>query len=154
MTSVFGEATTIVEDSFRAGDGPTSNVKEHSHKLASSSIVKNKGRADEFVATMDYTLEDRPFFIRIGKNGVIAALERLDQQLVQVSSCYSLWIFTEAENFLLKAGRNKVLSTKSPTDWTGKEVIPGRVGLINHGYVSRHVTSSFPDVQLVVYQSF
>lgn len=121
MTSVFGEATTIVEDSFRAGDGPLSNVKEHSYKLASSSIVKNKGRADKFVATMDYTLEDRPFFIRIGKNGVIAALERLDQQLVQ-------------------AGRNKVLSTKSPTDWTGKEVIPGRVGLINHGGLPKLLT--------------
>jgi len=37
---------------------------------------------------MDYTLEERPFFIRIGKDGVIAALEKLDQQLVQVSSCH------------------------------------------------------------------
>lgn len=33
-----------------------------------------------------------------------------------------------------QAGRSQVLSKKSPTDWTGKEVVPGRMGLINHGY--------------------
>ncbi|KAF9442914.1 hypothetical protein P691DRAFT_809751 [Macrolepiota fuliginosa MF-IS2] len=70
---------------------------------------------------MDYTLEERPFFVRIGKDGVIAALEKLDEQLVQ-------------------AGRSRVLSTKSPTDWTGKEVIPGRMGLINHGGLPKVLT--------------
>ena len=81
MTSMIGE-NTIVGDAFEAGDEPHLNMKEHPHKPAS---VKGKGRADQFVATMDYTLEERPFFIRIGKDGVIAALEKLDQQLVQVS---------------------------------------------------------------------
>ncbi len=126
MTSLFGEASTVVGDHFKPGGGEDT-VKDFASKSTNSgapppqlglghpSKSQPKEKADEFVdATMDYTLEDRPFFIRIGKQGVVAALEKLDEQLVQ-------------------AGRNKVLSTKVPTDWTGKEVVPGRLGLINHG---------------------
>ncbi len=32
----------------------------------------------------DYALQDRPFFVPIGKGGVLAALENLDRQLVEV----------------------------------------------------------------------
>ena len=46
---------TIVGDAFEAGDEPHLNMKEHPHKPAS---VKGKGRADQFVATMDYTLKN------------------------------------------------------------------------------------------------
>lgn len=144
MASIVGEATTIVGDAFEAGDEPHLSTKEHPHKPTSSSAVKGKGRADQFVATMDYTLEERPFFIRIGKDGVIAALEKLDQQLVQVSSRYLFHRCSLKKLCLLKAGRNNVLSTKLPTDWAGKEVMPGRVGLINHGCVSRHIISLHP----------
>ncbi|RDB24167.1 hypothetical protein Hypma_008846 [Hypsizygus marmoreus] len=69
---------------------------------------------NDFVATVDYTIEERPFFVPIKQDGIIAALEKLDRQLVQ-------------------SGRNKILSSKVPTDWTGKELMPGRLGLINHG---------------------
>ncbi|KAG6829664.1 hypothetical protein H0H92_003907 [Tricholoma furcatifolium] len=62
---------------------------------------------NNLVATDDYTIEERPFFVPITKDGVIAALERLDQQLVQ-----------------------------TPTDWAGREVAPGQLGLINHGQVN------------------
>jgi hypothetical protein len=92
MTSVFGEATTtVVADNFKAGDEPSFSSKEHAGKatspgrMAQFGASKGKEKVDEFVATTDYTLEERPFFIRIGKNGVTAALEKLDEQLVQVS---------------------------------------------------------------------
>ncbi len=124
MTSLFGEASTVVggdhfTPSSKSNGGspsPLLPVKHHQNpQHHQQQKPQPKSTEEEFIAaTMDYTLEDRPFFIRIGKEGVIAALEKLDEQLV-------------------KAGRSKVLSTKIPTDWTGKEVVPGRLGLINHG---------------------
>ena len=38
--------------------------------------------------TVDYNIEERPFFIPIGKAGVIAALEKLDRQLLDVRIQY------------------------------------------------------------------
>lgn len=64
--------------------------------------------------TSDYTLQERPFFVPLGKGGVLEALQKLDRQL-------------------LNSGRVGLFSKKQPTDWTGKEVIPGQIGLINHG---------------------
>lgn len=113
MTPALIEGSTVVDDLFTAGEG--SDATPSKPALKPTTTGKGRDYASEFVATKDYTLEERPFFVRIGKDGVIAALEKLDQQLVQ-------------------AGRSRVLSKKSPTDWTGEEVIPGRMGLINHGY--------------------
>jgi hypothetical protein len=129
MTSVLVEGTTVVGDSFKAGDS-----SDTTQSLKPPGAGKGRDYASEFTATKDYTLEERPFFVRIGKNGVIAALEKLDQQLDQASlqSFVSLNAYLYGE---LQAGRSRVLSKKSPTDWAGKEVIPGRMGLINHGYV-------------------
>ncbi|KAJ7273467.1 hypothetical protein B0H12DRAFT_493547 [Mycena haematopus] len=67
-----------------------------------------------FSFTTDDYLKERPFYVPIGKGGLIAALETLDQQLLQF-------------------GRNKILSKKTPVTWAGKELTPGRVGLVNHG---------------------
>jgi len=69
---------------------------------------------NDFVTADDYTLEDRPFFVTIGKDGLIGALQKLDKQLVDYN-------------------RNKVLSRKVPVNWIGKEITPGQLGLINHG---------------------
>ncbi|EKM75069.1 hypothetical protein AGABI1DRAFT_116571 [Agaricus bisporus var. burnettii JB137-S8] len=121
MTPAFIEGSTVVGDSFTAGEGSDATPSKPS--LKPTTTGKGRDYASEFVATKDYTLEERPFFVRIGKDGVIAALEKLDQQLVQ-------------------AGRSRVLSKKSPTDWTGKEVIPGRMGLINHGGLPKVVTKA------------
>lgn len=96
MTSVFGEASTVVGDAFRTGDDSSFRTRDFSVKANASSPLKagvtskGKPKTDEFFATMDYTLEERPFFIRIGKDGVIAALEKLDEQLVQVGH-HSCW---------------------------------------------------------------
>lgn len=137
MTSVFGEASTVVGDSFKPDDSSPFPVKEQTKGPQAVGTSKGKEKTDEFFATMDYTLEERPFFVRIGKDGVIAALEKLDQQLVDVRSPLCRHVGVPGCLFATsQAGRNKVLSTKSPTDWTGKEVIPGRMGLINHGYDS------------------
>ncbi|EEB97553.1 hypothetical protein MPER_03104, partial [Moniliophthora perniciosa FA553] len=61
-----------------------------------------------------YTLDERPFFIPIGKNGLVEALQKLTKQLLQ-------------------SDRVPVLSKKTPVNWTGVEIAPGQLGLINHG---------------------
>ncbi|KAJ7349461.1 hypothetical protein DFH08DRAFT_865461 [Mycena albidolilacea] len=70
--------------------------------------------SNTFSFNNDDYLKERPFYVPIGKGGLIAALETLDQQLLQY-------------------GRNTILSKKSPVAWGGREITPGRVGLINHG---------------------
>ncbi|KAI0269647.1 hypothetical protein BGY98DRAFT_1101011 [Russula aff. rugulosa BPL654] len=67
-----------------------------------------------FAKTTDYFSEERPFVVLIGKDGVIGALRQLDEHL-------------------RNTGYNKIISDKNPTDWIGKEIAPGRIGLINHG---------------------
>ncbi|PPQ64648.1 hypothetical protein CVT26_002738 [Gymnopilus dilepis] len=116
MSSNFGDYSTVVGDPVdrRADDIPSkassSPVKAHTSRFQTHT---GKSRMSEFT-TVDYTIQDRPFFVPIGKDGVIAALEKLDSQL-------------------LGAGRTRLLSKKKPTDWTGREVVPGQLGLINHG---------------------
>ncbi|KAH9836293.1 uncharacterized protein C8Q71DRAFT_761713 [Rhodofomes roseus] len=82
--------------------------EKHDTGLHRSAPQKN------FVASPEYHLNDRPFFVTIDKTGLIGALQKLDQQLKQ-------------------SGRSHILSRKRPTDWIGKEVTPGQIGLINHG---------------------
>lgn len=61
------------------------------------------------------SLEERPFFFKItAKDGVIGALEKLDQQLQQ-------------------QGQSRIISRKEPITWLGTELMPGQVGLVNHG---------------------
>lgn len=47
-----------------------------------TSKAKTVGHA--FSTSLDYAIEDRPFFVPIGKDGVTAALQKLDKQLQQV----------------------------------------------------------------------
>ncbi|PCH35160.1 hypothetical protein WOLCODRAFT_80178 [Wolfiporia cocos MD-104 SS10] len=70
---------------------------------------------------VEYAMSDRPFFVPIGKDGLIAALQKLDTQLKN-------------------SGRENILSRKPPTDWIGREVTPGRLGLINHGGLPKILT--------------
>ncbi|OCB86554.1 band 7 domain-containing protein [Sanghuangporus baumii] len=65
--------------------------------------------------------EGLPFFIKIEKDGVLAALRKLDSQLKSTN------------------GRN-ILSRKSPTDWIGKQIAPGEIGFINHGGMPKVLT--------------
>ncbi|KAJ3504254.1 hypothetical protein NLJ89_g8032 [Agrocybe chaxingu] len=128
MTSNFGDASTVVGDSpHRRSDGPTSSrdpeFSKPSARFASTSARGKSAVPLEEFTTTDYTLKERPFFIPIGKDGVIGALEKLDKQLTA-------------------AGRARILSKKQPTNWTGKEVTPGQLGLINHGGSPKVLTKS------------
>lgn len=61
------------------------------------------------------SLEERPFFVKItAKDGILGALQKLDQQL-------------QAQ------GQASVVSKKEPITWFGDELAPGQLGLINHG---------------------
>ncbi|KJA27473.1 hypothetical protein HYPSUDRAFT_1098694 [Hypholoma sublateritium FD-334 SS-4] len=116
MPTNFGDNSTVVgeppykrqDDTYGKHTPPPTRAQ-----TSTQGFTGQEARLSEFT-TVDYTIEERPFFIPIGKNGVIEALEKLDRQLVE-------------------SGRTKLLSKKSPTDWTGREVVPGQLGLINHG---------------------
>jgi hypothetical protein len=72
----------------------------------------------------DY-LKERPFYVPIGKGGLIAALETLDQQLLQVGASS---VVTHVQLTAFQFGRNTILSKK--------------VGVVSGGSISSH--SKFP----------
>ncbi|KAJ8520996.1 hypothetical protein ONZ45_g2256 [Pleurotus djamor] len=110
----FGDNSTVVGDNSPPLLQTTKDKDYEPENTTFSTSHKGKVKLEDFITADDYTVEERPFFVRIGKAGLIAALQELDAQLV-------------------KSGRNKLLSSKVPVDWTGKEIAPGQVGLINHG---------------------
>ncbi|KAG7092232.1 hypothetical protein E1B28_008598 [Marasmius oreades] len=113
MTTSVAEASTVVGDR-DVGFGNDFHKPGGVSPLSHKSIGKRKPPSSSDFVTSYYALEDRPFFVPIGKDGVIAALQKLDKQLKQ-------------------SGRNRLLSKKTPITWTGSELTPGKLGLINHG---------------------
>jgi hypothetical protein len=81
MASNFGDNSTVVGDKHQ----DEAFIKEpFPHKPSTSRTgATSKGRTNEFTTT-DYTLEERPFFVPIKKDGVIAALNKLNKQLLEV----------------------------------------------------------------------
>ena len=85
-----------------------------------------------FFTAPDPRLIDRPFFVTIGEGGILQALQKLDEQLQQsgrrhivskkVSLTYISNVAPDVERILQR-----------PTDWIGREVTPGQIGLVNHG---------------------
>jgi hypothetical protein len=49
-----------------------------------SADKKAKLPVNDFVRAADYMLDEREFFVSIGKDGLIAALQKLDKQLENV----------------------------------------------------------------------
>jgi len=80
----------------------------------------NKSKAP-FVIAGDYMDDSTPYFVRVEKDGVVAALQKLDLEL-------------------RNSGQNHLISGKKPTDWIGREITPGNVGLINHGGLPKVIT--------------
>lgn len=120
MSSTFGDASTVVEGhSNNFGHKDHSTGKHSSPSRPSGSNVMMA--AGDFTTTIDYLAGERQFFVKIGKDGLDGALRTLDEQLRQ-------------------SGHNKIISKKKPTDWIGKEVTPGRLGLINHGGLPKVLT--------------
>ncbi|KAF8272431.1 hypothetical protein EI94DRAFT_1776807 [Lactarius quietus] len=114
--SEFGDATTVI-------DGPTGSsgyTYAHMQALGGRAGV-TKPSTVTFSRTANYFSEERPFLVLINKKGVVGALQELDAQL-------------------RAAGYNKILSDKTPTDWIGKEIAPGMIGLINHGGMPKLLT--------------
>ncbi|KAF8516339.1 band 7 domain-containing protein [Hysterangium stoloniferum] len=80
----------------------------------------NKSKAP-FVIAGDYMDDGKPYFIKVEKDGVVAALQKLDLEL-------------------RNSGQNRLISRKKPTDWIGKEITPGNIGLVNHGGLPKLIT--------------
>ena len=88
MSSV-GDATTVVE-------GHTAGASSYAHVNGKLRYHSDEGSPQKkphhhgglsvgnFATAVDYMEEDRPFFVKIGKDGLIAALQKLDGQLRNV----------------------------------------------------------------------
>ena len=77
--SSLGDGTTVV-------DGATSVPPSHMYMNGKSSVGEepHKPRRNfsaNFATAVDYMEEERAFFVKIGKDGLIAALQKLDRQL-------------------------------------------------------------------------
>lgn len=82
MASNFGDNSTVIGDAaYKQFNGKESPPPPKAQ--TSTQGFTGKTRMSEFT-TVDYTVEEKPFFIPIGKGGVIAALEKLDRQLQEV----------------------------------------------------------------------
>ncbi|KAI0072143.1 band 7 domain-containing protein [Panus rudis PR-1116 ss-1] len=114
----FGDGTTVV-------NGPSSVAGNGNGALGSSSSKARSTHpnpvAADFLRTVDYLEGERPYFVGIGKDGLIGALQKLDKRLKETQGSH-------------------ILSRKRPTDWIGKEITPGQLGLINHGGLPKVLT--------------
>ncbi|KAH7889794.1 hypothetical protein F5I97DRAFT_1847364 [Phlebopus sp. FC_14] len=99
----------------RSDDFPARSLLTAANDTSKAKVVGH------YFSKADHAMEDRPFFVSIGKDGVTAALQKLDRQLQNT-------------------GRNNLLSKKSPVSWIGREVSPGSIGLINHGGLPKILT--------------
>ena len=88
MASNFGDANTVVGDTSylkRIDETSLNRDFDHSTKYKQQHATNGKSRSDQndFI-TLDYGIEERPFLVPIGPEGVIGALSKLDSQLQQV----------------------------------------------------------------------
>jgi len=85
MASNFGDNSTVVGDPSYKHQDEIFNKEPSPHKPSTSRTgVISKGRMHNEFTSTDYSLEERPFFIPINKDGVIAALNKLNKQLIEV----------------------------------------------------------------------
>lgn len=87
MDSNFGDNSTVVgstSNGFRKeqarDDISLKSRPNHSHGAG----LDKKKIGNDFVTSADQALVDRPFFVTIGHDGLIGALQKLDEQLVKV----------------------------------------------------------------------
>ncbi|KAI0038819.1 hypothetical protein FA95DRAFT_1137154 [Auriscalpium vulgare] len=120
--SDFGDASTVVGGRSTAHSKHPAYEKgsDDHHKIASSFEVPHI-EAGELTKIEDYFAEQHPFVVKVGKDGLLAALQELDLEL-------------------RNSGHDSILSKKNPTNWTGSEVNPGYLGFINHGGMPKLLT--------------
>lgn len=80
----FGDNSTVVGDPSPPLPTTKGHLDDGFHSSTSNGHAKGKAKLDEFITTADYMSTDRPFFVPIGKDGLIAALQKLDAQLIKV----------------------------------------------------------------------
>jgi hypothetical protein len=114
MSTHFADGSTVVDDDLRRDQQEFMKPKSKASSSGRGAGSSNHHIGQPFVNSIETEVEDRPFFVRVGKDGLIAALQKLNQQLKE-------------------SGRLELLSKKVPTDWIGHEISPGELGLINHG---------------------
>ncbi|KAF7304742.1 Band 7 domain-containing protein [Mycena kentingensis (nom. inval.)] len=117
MTTIVGDANALKAEQAFSLD------KTSATKRTTDSAVVNQ------FTTSDY-LTERAFYVPIGPGGLIAALTALDKQLLAVTT-FTLRVIHGLMFF--KSGRASILSKKQPVSWTGYELQPGQLGVINHG---------------------
>ena len=93
MASNFGDANTVVGDTSylkRVDEISLNRDSDHLAKYKQRHAANSKSRSaqNDFI-TLDYAIEERPFFVPIGSEGVIGALNKLDNQLQQVFKWYN-----------------------------------------------------------------
>lgn len=84
MTSNFGDTTTVGDSPLvkHSGEYPST---DDSNTLPKATSSKAAQRPRNDFTTTDYGLQERPFFVPIANGGVLAALQKLDRQLLNVS---------------------------------------------------------------------
>ncbi len=91
MTSLFGDNTVVGPGENHVTFNHNGNIPDRSlgKGKGKDMLVESDGKIDDFI-TVDYTFEERPFFVPIGKDGILGALQKLDTQLrnVRLSSHY------------------------------------------------------------------
>jgi len=104
-------------------DGSDKDDFDASPRLAKRHFKGKSTGAETTISKFQHPIElnDRPFFVKIGKDGVVPALSKLDEQI-------------------RAAGHGWLLSKKEPTDWIGHEINPGQIGLVNHGGLPKVLT--------------
>lgn len=78
-------STSVTDTTTVFGDRDFHSKEDFSKAHASPPLGKDKVPIHSFLADDDMAMGDRPFFIPIGKQGLIAALQQLDEQLNNVS---------------------------------------------------------------------
>ncbi|KAI0692907.1 band 7 domain-containing protein [Cytidiella melzeri] len=119
-TTIVGGPLSQIGDSDYLADGSPNPTYKKPSNLAEKAFFTHSTPLP-FGENAEYLDQERPFCVSIGKDGLIAALGKLDEQL-------------------RKSGKEHILSSKKPTDWIGREITPGQLGLINHGGLPKILT--------------
>lgn len=99
VRSVAG-ATTVVEDA--DANLTMSNSKKAYYGNGVETLKEESKKPEPFLIATDYMDESRPYFVKIGKDGVLAAIQNLDLELRNVSIHFHLFIrlYSINTNFL------------------------------------------------------
>jgi hypothetical protein len=88
-TKSIGDSTTVVG----RPSGYRIELEQSYTKPSNVGDTKHHRVGHNFVKATDYTEEEKPFFVKIGKDGLTAALHKLDTQLRSVRISADMYLF-------------------------------------------------------------